>query len=285
MVLFEGLPTIDGKQLLNDMGWSWPDLEAPQNMVRGEHEVGFAIGDAAVLLVNNSFPIDYADFADRGVSEKLWPGSINSLMRHQSHTVVSVIMENRRATDVFALATKITASVLAASTGSLGVYWPSTPQLISRNEFTDRVSSLPSLPLDLWVDVKVGKGRDGSVTASTTGLTAFGLRELEQVDGPESADAARIRLTNLVSQMLRHRRNIVHGATLGYDSTWRVAVEVGPSRLGRSSDVSHIVFEPASNEEIIEVAAPGDRGGYPPPLRREARAEPNQRSQRPEYQS
>lgn len=258
LVLFEGLPQIDGKQLVNDLGWRWPDIGTPQNLVRGPHEVGFALGEAAVLLVNHDRPIDSSDFSERSVGEKLWPGSINGLMRHQSHTVVSVVLEDRRAIDAFSLATKVVSSVLSAAPDSLGVYWPATPQLINRINYLEHASSFPSLPLDLWVDVRVGKGRDGSVTASTSGLAAFGLREVELIDGPEDQETAKARLTNLVSQMLRHRRNIVHGATLGYDEEWKVVVEVGPSRLGRPGEVSHIVFEPATDAAIIDAAA-GER--------------------------
>ncbi len=254
LVLFEGLPNIDGKLLVNDLGWRWPEVGNPQNLVRGDHEVGFALGDATVLMVNVDEPID-EDFSERRVAEKLWPGSVNGLMRHQSHMVISVHMDNRRATDLFALATKITSSTLAAAPGALGVFWPATPQLINRTAFMEKASALPSLPLDLWVDIAVGKGRDGSVTASTSGMEAFGLREIEMVDSPESVDAARIRVTNLVSQILRHRRNVNHGTTLGYDQTWKVQISVEPSRLGRRGDVSQIVFEPASDPSIIDAAA------------------------------
>jgi len=217
--------------------------------------VGFALGEAAVLMVNIDAPIDYADFPELHVADRLWAGSINGLMRHQSHMLLSVNLENRRGTDLFELATKVTASVLSAAPSALGVYWPSTPQLINRESFLDGASALPSLPLELWINIIVGKGRDGSVTASTSGLEAFGLRELEMVDSPESRDAARIRLTNLVSQMLVQRRNVSDGATLGYDHTWKVEVNVAPSKLGRSGDVSQIVFEPATNQAIIEAAA------------------------------
>lgn len=255
LILFEGLPTIDGKLLFNDLAWRWPEIGNGQNLVRGERDVGFAIGEAAVLIVNRDMPIDTDDFVERKVSEKLWPGAINGLMRHQSHLLISVNMDNRRTTDLFALATKITSSALAAAPDALGVYWPATPQLINRNAFIDAASSLPSLPLNLWIDIVVGKGRDGSVTASTSGLAAFGLRELEMVDAPESAEAARIRVTNLVSQILRHRRNVNDGTTLGYDEAWKVVVEVRRSRLGRRGDVSSVVFEPATDEAIIAAAA------------------------------
>lgn len=255
LVLFEGLPQIDGKQLVNDLAWRWPEIGTPQNLVRGEHEVGFALGEAAVLMVNHDSPIDYSDFPERAVAEKYWPGSINGLMRHQSHTVVSVVLDDRRAIDTFSLATKVVSSVLSAAPGSLGVYWPATPQLINRTNYLDHASTFPSLPLDLWVDVRVGKGRDGSVTASTSGLTGFGLREIELIDGPEDKETAKTRLTNLVSQMLRHRRNVVEGATLGYDDQWKIVVAVGPSRLGRPGDVSQIVFEPATDQAIIDAAA------------------------------
>lgn len=262
LVLFEGRPTIDGKRLVNDLGWRWPELGSPQNLVRGDHEVGFALGEAAVLLVNNELPIDYSDFPDRHVSEKHWPGAINGLMRHQSHMLISVNIDNRRATDLFSLATKVTASALSAAPDALGVYWPSTPQLINRNSFVEQASTFPSLPLDLWIDIRVGKGRDGSVTASTSGLNGFGLRELELIDSPESQEAARIRLTNLVSQMLRHRRNITDGATLGYDDQWKTVISVRSSRLGRSGDVSHIVFEPATEQSIIDSAVAEHEGSF-----------------------
>ena len=35
---------------------------------------------------------------------------------------------------------------------------------------------------------------------------------------------------------------------------WKVAVEVGPSKLGRLGDVSAIVFEPTTNQAIIDAA-------------------------------
>ncbi len=255
LVLFEGLPLVDGKQLVNDLSWRWPGVGNPQNLVRGDHEVGFALGEAAVLMVNIDAQMDYVDFPDQQVSDKLWPGSVNGLMRHQSHMLLSVNLENRRWTDLFELATKMTASVLSAAPSALGVYWPSTPQLINRVAFLEGASALPSLPLELWVNITVGKGRDGSVTASTSGLNAFGLRELEMVDSPESRDAARIRLTNLVSQMLVQRRNVNDGASLGYDDTWKVEVVVAPSKLDRAGDVSQILFEPATNQAIIDASA------------------------------
>ncbi len=255
LVLFEGLPNIDGKLLVNDLGWRWPEIGNLQNLVRGDHEVGFALGEAAILMVNVASPIDYEDFPERRVADKLWPGSINGLMRHQSHMVISVDIDNRRATDLFSLATKITSSALAAAPDALGVYWPATPHLISRRAFMEKASAFPSLPLDLWVDIVVGKGRDGSVTASTSGMEAFGLREIEMVDSPESKDAARIRVTNLVSQILRHRRNVNHGTTLGYDQTWKIGVLVEPSKLGRDGETSQVVFESATDESIIDAAA------------------------------
>jgi len=76
--------------------------------------------------------------------------------------------------------------------------------------------------------------------------------------------------------MLRHRRNITHGATLGYDDQWKVMIEVGPSRLGQPGDVSHIVFEPASEQSIIDSAI-AENDGVTSPSR--------QRDQSPEYQS
>lgn len=254
VVLFDGLPSVDGKQLVNDLSWRWPELGTPQHLVRGEHEVGFALEDAAVTLVNHRAPIDYSDFPERNVAEKLWPGALAALMAHQSHLVITVELHDRRTTDLFSIATKITASALSASTGGLGVYWPATPALINRTAYLEKVSVFPSLPLDLWVDIKVGRGRDGSVTASTSGLESFGLRELESVDSPESIEAARVRFTNLVSQVLRHRRNVSDGVVLGQDDKWKVAVEVGPSKLGRLGDVSAIVFEPTTNQAIIDAA-------------------------------
>lgn len=279
LVLFEGLPAIDGKQLVNDLSWRWPELGNPQNLVRGEHEVGFALGEAAVVLINNDRPIDFLDFADRAVGEKYWPGSINGLTRHQSHMLISVNLDNRRATDLFSVMTKVTASALAASPEALGVYFPSTPQLINRVSFVEQAEAFPSLPLDLWIDIRVGKGRNGSVTASTAGLEAFGLREIELLDSPDSREEARSRLTNLVSQMLRHRRNVTDGGTLGYDDQWKISIAVGPSRLGRPGEVSQIVFEAASDQAIIDSAIAGQAGAYSAPLRRDEQA------QSPEYQS
>ncbi len=258
-ILFEGLPTIDGKTLVADLGWRWPGLASPTNLVKGEDDVGFAIGEAVVLLATMYTPIDSSDFEERRVIDKLWPAARTSLLTHQSHIRISVVLEQRRKIDLMTIATQVTASAIAASADPLGVYWPAAPQLISAREFTQQAGTLPARPIQLWVDINVGKGRAGTCTAVTSGLAAFGLREMEAVDVPETKAELGARLNRLVDQVLAHRRNVADGAVLEVRNNVSVTAAVGQSSLGREHDVTRVLFTPLGEEVSVASSAAGSR--------------------------
>ncbi len=281
-LLFNGLPTIDGRKLVSDLAMRWPDLPAPANLQKGANDVGFSLGEGVVVLGSVFEPIDTSDFEELRVSDRLWLDARAGLASHQSHLHISVTLENRRALDLMALATQVTASAIAASESPIGVYWPATPQVVAADNFKRRAAVLPTAPLDLWVTINVGKGRDGSTTGTTSGLRSIGLREIEAFDVPESQDELSSRLHRLVSQILIQRRNVAEGATLGYGPAHAIRVVVAPSPLGRGDETTQLVYEPATDRSVLDATpAPADRRGGNP--RRQADVAPG--AQSPAYQS
>ena len=264
-VLLQGPPALGAETLLADLVGRWPELsDATIHSASGGHaSLDVAGAEVDIVVRNGSFVASGAPETD--VGDSLWPGSARAVMTHGSHAIIAVAQQGGRTIDQMALTTKVTSSVLAVSDNVLGVYWPAAPQLISAVEFQRRAKSFPTLPIELWVDVALRPGDKSpttttstmtapTTTATTNGLRAFGLREIEVVDAPECPRAVVARLRRLTSQILRQGRNITAGATLEYGTAWRVAVDIGPSQLGSDSEVSQLVFEPATNRAIVDAA-------------------------------
>lgn len=254
-LLFESNPMIEVDELVDDLARRWPDLGAPVNLVKGDDDLGFVLAGGIVMMVSLYESFDFAADTDAVVLDPLWPGSEVAKGAHQSHIAIAVSLDEGRYLDAATLATQVTASAVSAAPGCLGVYWPGTPQLIMPQVFLQRSSILPRPPLDLWVNITVGNGRDGSTTAVTSGLESFGLREIEVVDAPESHEQIEVRLRRLVAQVVLQRRNLAHGARVEHTDAHEIVVAVGRSKLGRTHDVSELTFQPPSNQDVVDAAS------------------------------
>ncbi len=248
MILFEGMPALNGKQLATDFGWRWPDLPPAKGLVKSEHDVAFSMGAATVGLGSMPVQVPSHHFETRTVSQALWPTAPAGLVLHQSHLAVTVTAD-APIKPLMTLLTQITTSTIVASKGSMGVFWESTPLLISSENFLRYSKLLPSSPVELWVDINVGPGRDGRQTGYTTGLATFGVREIEAVDVEESPDQLRARIRHLADQLLITQTDPTDGAVVGQLRNSSITAQAAPSLLGRTGDRTRLVYDGSGAED------------------------------------
>ena len=62
-----------------------------------------------------------------------------------------------------------------------GIYWGNGTLVYQTDFFSDscRDATLDNLPLPLWIDFRVEKNDDNSLRFFTTGMNAFGEKEIE----------------------------------------------------------------------------------------------------------
>lgn len=166
--------------LLAHYGKAWPDAPAITNVEAHGPTITFDVagGSGIVSLVPNAVP--WGDIEAPAAVARLWPDASSALRSHTAQAVVGVMNASLSPKDLALLATRLTASVVEATPGALGVFWPNGP-LVSRRDVFLELSSLMAeddLPLLLWVDVRVVRG-ESDFEVFTSGLAAFEVMEIE----------------------------------------------------------------------------------------------------------
>ena len=124
---------------------------------------------------------------------------------------------------------------VAAHADLTGIYW-SDSNLVHEPQAFQKLAAMISaddfVP-NLWVDMRQYKNADGSACFVTTGMSAFGLLEVE-IDSLRGASQELADLgLGIVVYLLKKGDSIKEGETIGRSDQEKIKVTYGPSRLGR----------------------------------------------------
>ncbi len=243
-VLFDDDPEISVTEIRKDLSDRWPQLPLGSGSERSDDTWSFRVGSTDVILAKMDAPVPWAELEGPCSTSLLWPDAESQLRDHRTHLVVTVSGE-LSSVELSTLLTQVTASVLATASSALGAYWGSATLLLPKAFFVDCATEmLPhSLPIDLWVDLRVGSDGGNHSSGFTTGLAALGHMEFETQDAYESPAELRERLWSLADYVLSNGRLIRDGNTVGEDANERIQVVYSDSAFGQDGRVMRLVYQ------------------------------------------
>jgi hypothetical protein len=234
-----------GAAIRAELARRFPDLPRAKSVESRDASFSFRIGSLDVIAGLMSAPIPWSDLEGPCAASILWKDAGKALRSHTAHLIVTVAGSDRPL-ERMRLLTQVTAAVLASCAEAVGVYWTGAGLVIQPPllvEFATEV--LPSRPpLDIWVDIQVGKSNSGKTIGFTRGMESLGHMEFETEDAGESPGELRKRLYFLASYVLEHGPVLKDGDTFGENADERINIVYDESQFGGESQVMLLEYRP-----------------------------------------
>ena len=154
------------------------------------------------------------------------PEALRRLKDHRAHLIVSVAGDALGTIERNLALTWLVAAA-ASTTDSSAVYWGSGDVLAPPDDVADETASMSrdQLPLDLWIDFRMEREDDGSISLSTKGMRALGHTDLEVVRSRLDPATIRNRAWNAAHYLLDHGPVLKDGDTFGISNEERFRIE------------------------------------------------------------
>jgi uncharacterized protein DUF4261 len=220
----------------------WTDL--PSIVGHDVQEVASTanIPGGIVALGHMPVPIPPGDLTGPTAVAWHWPDATMAVASHRSHVIVHARSSALDAIDVKLVATKLAASVVAVADG-VGVYVGDAMLVRSGADFRSDAESASreSLPILSWIGFNL-VGEEQGVSAYTTGLSSFGLLELEVLRSTWPPADVVSRLVDLVNYQLSTGNVIRDGDTFGENESDRTVVRNRAATFIPGSTVAGVEF-------------------------------------------
>jgi hypothetical protein len=243
MIALEPKPQISGAAIARDLAATWPSLPAASDMEHKDGTLSFSIGKALVALGLMPAPIPWQDLEGPCATSWLWPQAGHVLKKHKQHLIVT-ISDERPPVERTKLLSQVVAAILATCPQALGVYWGNATLVISPQLFREfAVRMLPDgLPLYIWIDFRIGPGKDGKSAGFTQGMKWFDHMELESLNANEPPGELRERMFGLCCYLIENGPVIRDGDTVGQDAKEQIRVVYSPSAFGHKGQVMRLDY-------------------------------------------
>lgn len=223
---------------------TWPKLPAVTASEKTDSTFSFQLGETSIIYGLMPAPIPWSDLEGPCKSSWLWPEASEKMRGHSSHVIVTVASDGppvERQT----LLTQATASLVATTQATAGVYWGGSTLVMSPEMFCDfAIKVMPeSPPLFVWIDFRTGSSKNGEVRGFTNGLRSLGHMELESLDASETPGGLKERFFGLAGYLLENGPVIKDGDTMGEDEDERIQIVYSDSTFGQKEQVMRLVYE------------------------------------------
>ena len=194
-----------------------------------------------VMFLDQPTPPGTYDFA---VKYSLhWPDAATQLQREKSHAIVATLSEPTDFAGAVQSATLVTlvSAAVAALTPCIGVYWATGETVTERDGFIEAAARLTNgqFPIETWVQLALFAGEpaqpgETTVAAVTTGLSTFGIREIEFQPTALPPATLASRLIGAIQYLLTEGPVFKSGDTFGVNESEsiRVSIEASSRRVG-----------------------------------------------------
>lgn len=157
-----------------------PDSAALELSSETEAMATFQWGESTVAYTLVDKPIPAAQLAGPAAQAWYWPEAASELAKHQAHLIVALVDEGR---DRILKSMKLTRFVAALLPGTqaLGLQWGASRGVHQPQAFCQVAEQMDrdDMPLHLWLDFRVETVSTTELRLYTTGLAAYGKREIE----------------------------------------------------------------------------------------------------------
>jgi hypothetical protein len=185
----------------------WPDLPLVDDLCREDDVVTFSFARGRGVIGLAPLPIPGSHLLPAfDASSGSWPAAPERLHGHPAHLLLTVRAPALEPVSLGLHFTRLMAASCHAARG-LGVLWVGSglvhaPEVLLR---AAHAMSRDRLPLHLWVGFHERADPNGTPTLATSGLSAFGLPELEVVGSRRSPREVRERVFDLAYELLDRR--------------------------------------------------------------------------------
>ncbi len=229
------------EEILQLMERHWPELGASVQPSERAGVMTLATDSDAMGLALVSKPLSWEDLAGPCGVAWYWPQAAAAFRRHTAHLVAAVLSGGR---DRIGSALGLTALVAAASqvARAVGIYWGPGRLVHAPAAFFQESLRLgrENLPLNLWIDFRLLAGDDRTHSLFTSGLAAFGHRELEIWDSRRRPQFLRDCAYNVAHHLLEKGAALKPGETIGISDDQRIDISVEPSRWDSALRVTRL---------------------------------------------
>lgn len=221
-----------------------PDTASLELSSRTDAMATFQWGEATIAytLVNKPIPAD--QFAGPAARAWYWPDAAQQLGKHKAHLIVALVDESRDRIAKSMKLTRLVASLLPESR-TVGMQWGGSRAVHEPGAFCQvaQQMSREDLPLHLWIDFQVEGNNQGGLRLYTTGLAAFGKREIEIPNFFGEPQALLNHAYNLAHYLLEKDANIKDGEVVGLPGEIQVTARDTTTFLEGDQPVLAFEFE------------------------------------------
>lgn len=242
MVMLRDDVALDGAAALDHLTAHWSDLPPVTGRQASGAVTAASIPGGAVGIAHMPVPIPMEGLEGPAALAWHWPGAVGEVGAHRSHVIVHAGSSTLDAVDLRLLLTRLTASVVAVSNAA-GVYVGEAMLVRSAVDYSADAAEAArdNLPILSWVAFNpVRDDEGGTLSVYTTGLSAFGLHELE-VHGDDRPAAELLgMLADIAHYQLASGKVLRDGDTFGASETDRTRIRYRPSSYIPDMEVAAI---------------------------------------------
>jgi hypothetical protein len=190
------------------------------------------IPGGTVKMVSLPAPVPPGDLEAPVALAWHWPTARDEVAAHRGHVIVHASSTEVRPMDLWRLHTRWVAAVVATMP-ALGVYVGDAMMVRSRDDWLDEALATEGdgLPILLWVGINPVREEDGRVSAYTTGLSSFGIMEMEVRASARPFEEVMGRLVDAALYQVGTDKRLGDGETFGFSAEDRHLVRHLPSRF------------------------------------------------------
>jgi hypothetical protein len=229
MVLLNDGESFSGPAALDYLAAHWADLPSVIGQEVQDAVTVASIPGGTIGLMHMPIPVPAGDLEGPVAVAWHWPEAADVVPAHRAHVIVHAGSTTLDALDLRLLLTKLAASALSVSEG-IGVYVGDAMLVRSAADYLSDAAqaSRDNLPILSWVGFNPVR-EDERFSAYTTGLTAFGLPELEVRRSAMTPPELFGTLADLANYELSTGKVLRDGDTFGASETDRIRVRYRPS--------------------------------------------------------
>ncbi|MCB1528092.1 MAG: DUF4261 domain-containing protein [Hyphomicrobiaceae bacterium] len=240
-----------------------PDVERLKERFGDLLNVGEIVPpDGNVQIVSCDGSVLIAGLVDTQLSEDHWRGWVDSawwwpeaadvMRENQAHLIVSSTWEHSSRLDAHVKHTLVVREFVD-QLPAISVSWGNV--LVSADQFAGEFHKFQTdkaLPVRLWVLIQLSGDGEGGTVASTLGMDAFGLMEIEANSAPMEPQDALLFVNNLAAYLISNGPVVNDGDTVGGSEKERIRVKFEPSFRDGVGTVYLLDFERVEGPEPLK---------------------------------
>ncbi len=231
MPLFSNTDPISAEAIVEAWRKLAPEGPVMQVTDRSNNGLELTVDGRTVMFIHIPKPIPSSEALDAVKMSWMWQQPDVVVREHQAHAIVTALGTGSPTVDAWDVA-RVSAALLAASTGGVALYWGNARQIHTAKTATMFAAEKNLPPVPLWVGVTISAPANiGPFSAATHGLEALGHKEFEVHASRMPLGDLRMALLDLAAYVLQRGPVLLHGQTFGpsADVKWKVTHE--PSTL------------------------------------------------------